>query len=122
MTFIFTVLTFLGLLFGSSHHAVSMHSQDADTQAKADMSELSTELEMHYQRNGEYPTQQELLEEYDTALPGIDPQTLFDSDGKFIDSGTYHYVPQECTALGCKHFRLQATLSDGSLFIRDSLR
>lgn len=122
MTSLLSLLLLYSLLVGTPTGIISTRSQDNDVAAKTDISALASGLEMHYSRNGEYPTEKELTQEPDTSLPGVDSEAFYDGDGAFINSGKYRYQPTECTALGCKHFTLVAILSDQTTFQKQSVR
>lgn len=123
MAVLLHILAFILLLFGSPGPLIGTKSQDDDAATVSDLNALSAALEMHYQRNGEYPTEKELVNEYETAVPGLDTEILLDGSGNFINNkGMYSYEPSECTALGCRHFRLIGTLSDGETYEKMSVR
>ncbi len=123
MTFIFSIFALIlgflpGLLLSSFNNA---QSSTTDLERKTDINELYTQLEIHYNEYGGYPTLKEITENYDIALPGLDTEALYDPSGAFINEGTYSYVPSGCTAIDCSSYVLDATLSDGSVFSKNSL-
>jgi type II secretory pathway pseudopilin PulG len=122
------LFSFFALLFGFLPGLVLANFQGAqskanETVANSDINSIYQKLEEHYNENGEYPTVKELSEEYDQQLPGIDAEALKDADGKFIneDGSDYTYTPENCTAVGCEHYTLSATLDDGSSITKSSL-
>lgn len=122
MNFLLSLLSFAILSLGSLSPFAIASSRAQDETAKSDINAIASALEMHYTRNGEYPTEKELTREYDTALPGINTEVLFDEDRLFINKGSYTYNPTNCTALGCQKYELQAKLADGSLYKKSSVR
>jgi type II secretory pathway pseudopilin PulG len=121
---ILSMFIFILSIFGISTLSTfgSTQAKARDIERKNDINSIYQKLEEHYNENGEYPTEKELLEEYDTQLPGIDQNALLDPNGKFIQSGDYTYTPTECTAVGCKKYTLSSTLEgDATLYTKTSL-
>ena len=108
----------LGLTFASIPN-VQANARDAER--KNDINIIFTQLEVHYNEYGEYPTEKELSQEYDTVLPGADEESLTDPSGNFIQQGDYTYIPSICSALGCQSYELSAHLEDGTKYTKNSL-
>ncbi len=109
---------FTGLLTSNFQGA---QSKASDTERKNDINSIYQKLEEHYNEWGEYPTINEVVQEYDQQLPGIDPEALVDPNGKNIQEGDYTYTPADCTATGCMVYTLSAVLDDGSEYTKLSL-
>ncbi len=124
MSFFTSLIALWLLLLGSSSGITTPRSESEDLMSKSDLDAVHILLEKHYSLHGEYPTEKELTNEYETALPGVDPELLLDTSGALIstENSRYSYRPLECTSLGCKHFSLTALLSDGTEYEKKSVR
>lgn len=124
MSFFASLIALWLLILGSSTGVTTPRSESDDLTSKSDLDAVHILLEKHYSLQGEYPTEKELTNEYETALPGVDPELLLDGKGALINTedSLYSYRPLECTALGCKHFTLIAQLSDGTIYEKKSVR
>lgn len=120
MSFIFgIILALLGSVFANFQGA---QSKGQDTVSKNDINSIYQKLEEHYNENGEYPTIEELKEEYTEVFPGIDKEALYDNNDKFINDGSdYTYEPTDCTATGCQTYSLSASLSTGDTYTKSAL-
>ena len=116
--FITIIALFSGLVFSNLQGA---QSKAADTERKSDINSIYQKLEEAYNESGEYPTQLDLDQNYDQKLPGLDRNALIDPNGKYIEAGDYSYLPTDCTATGCAHYTLSATLDDSTKYTKDSL-
>lgn len=112
----------LGILAGLlTSNFQGAQTKASDTERKSDINSIYQKLEEHYNEWGEYPTEDELVQEYDEQLPGIDPEALVDPNGKNIQDGDYKYSPTSCSATGCMLYELSAKLEDGSTYTKISL-
>ncbi len=121
---LFSILALLFGFFGITTLSTfgGTQAKARDTERKNDINSIYQKLEEHHNENGEYPTEKELVEEYDTQLPGIDQLALVDPNGNFIQSGDYTYTPRDCTAVGCKKYELSTTLeSENTPYKKTSL-
>lgn len=126
MTVFFSLLLFMLSLLPSlllSNYGKAQ-SEARDTERKSDINAIHAQLEQHYAINYEYPTEQEVLIEYDYELPGLAEDSLFDPNGYKINdpAGSYQYTPTECSAIGCKHYTITARLEDKSAYQKKSLK
>lgn len=92
-----------------------------DREREDDINTLYSHLEIHYNEYGMYPTEEELTKDYDLKLPGLDPKALIDPNGNKIQAGDYKYEPAGCSAIGCKHYGLSATLENNSTYTKQSI-
>lgn len=116
------LLLLISFLFGfSTGRAGSPLTSVRDQERKADVDVIYQKLEIHYSQHSWYPLSSDISLTPEESLPGITQDELTDPDGKFIQDGGYLYLPTECSALGCKHYSLQAELDRGNSYKRSSL-
>ena len=119
-------------LQSSSNTAAS--PQAADTERKADINALVTQLEVYWTENGYYPTLASMNDPTWRAanLKGLEDAVLKDPSGSNTTlapvpaKGVYSYatIPATCdngTHGNCNTYTLSATLSNGSLYTKQSL-
>ncbi len=101
----------------------SLQAKSRDNERRQDIDTIYTQLEQHYVINYEYPTQKEVEIEYDLQLPALDAETLKDPRGFMINdpAGSYVYIPEDCTAIGCKSFRVIARLENDTTYEKSSI-
>ena len=118
MTFIFTILILLlGLLSNLTSTPQSASQQNnKDIITKNEINTIFTSLEVHFNDNGNYPTSSQFYNDWETELPGISSDTVYNEDGNI-----YSYIPDSCSAVGCQHYKLSSYLSDGTLYEKVSL-
>lgn len=100
-----------------------------DTERKADLNALATQLEVYYTDNGHYPDGDGAgggIDIDSTTLVGLDDGALTDPNQNALNIGTgasttdpgdneYHYQPAGCNATGeCTSFELYTYLEDAN--------
>ncbi|MEM6998095.1 MAG: DUF1720 domain-containing protein [Patescibacteria group bacterium] len=120
----------LGSFFGGSGTG-SVGSGISDTESKTDITSLHTQLEVFYNDNGYYPSEVSPI-----TLPDAPSDTFYDATSYPIlsfdsptstpevqgfSAGDYVYYASNCTADQCQTYVLEATLSDGQRYTKNSL-
>ncbi len=108
-----------------------------DTERKADLKAIASQLETYYAKNDYYPTTANMISQtwITLNLKGLDKEALRDPDSTHYELTTeplfgkdYGYAPKASDGYGCasiqypcKSFTLYAYLSDGTLYTVKSL-
>lgn len=93
-----------------------------DTVRKNDINSIYQKLEEHYNEYGDYPTEEELTNDIEVQLPGLDIEAVIDpNDVRINQGGDYKYEPTDCTAIGCATYTLSSILETGEIYTKTSL-
>ena len=100
----------------------SSQANGRDTVRKNDINSIYQKLEEHYNEYGDYPTEEELTNDIEVQLPGLDIEAVIDpNDVRINQGGDYKYEPTGCTAIGCATYTLSSVLENGEIYSKTSL-